>query len=509
MVSKVIVSSASRLTAKYGARSTEVRDAVNVLIQADLQRGIASRLILLDDAASLAGISASPVTDSTNPVEVKTCLDAVYHALEPDYIALLGAPDVVPHQSLDNPLRANHDEDDDVPSDLPYACEHQASRDPADFLAPTRVVGRIPDVTGATDPQYLVDLVHSQASWASQPAVAYQNCFSLTAKEWEKSSMLTLQALIGNADDLQLSPTAGPTWTSAEMKRRLHFINCHGGLANCHFYGQDGSSYPVAHDAGLIKGMIQPGTVVAAECCYGAELYDPARAGGDIGICSTYLSGGAYAFFGSTTAAYGPADSNANADLICQYFVRSVLAGASTGRATLEARQQYVGTAVTVDPTDLKTIAQFTLLGDPSIQPVQSPQLFAKGLPHAELFALRDRRRSLFVEGLAGRQAVSVARPVPTRDDPGLSERLAQLTGEPRLARSEITTYAVDEPPLTAGVKALWAPRVSSFSGEEIHVGMVPADPRPSGVPSTAGTVVVVAREEGGEIVSWKKLYAR
>jgi hypothetical protein len=508
MAMKVIVSNSARLTAKYGTQTGAVRNAIDSLIQADKERGLDSRLILLDEAESLTGIPASPVTDGTDPAEVKTCVDAIYHALEPDYIAILGSPDVVPHQSLGNPVP--RDEDPTLPSDLPYACEHPASNDPADFLAPTRVVGRIPDITKSGDPQYLVGLLQSLATWQPQPPETYESCFSLTAKEWKQSSTLNVQAVTGNAADLQTSPAAGPNWPPAELQRRLHFINCHGGIANSHFYGQDGSSLPIAHDASLIKGKIEPGTVVAAECCYGAELYDPALTGGVPGICSTYLGGGAYAFFGSTTVAYGPADHNANADLICQYFLRSILAGASTGRATLEARQQYVRAAGTLDPIDLKTVAQFTLLGDPSVQPVKSPQTLAKGLAQVTSFALRARRRNLLAGGLAARQSVSVARPVPHgEDDPSLRARLALLTGEPRLAESEITTYAVEEPPLTAGMKALWAPSLSSFSDERIHVGLVPPDPTLTGVARTAGIMVVVAHEEGGEIVSWKKLYAR
>jgi hypothetical protein len=509
VTTKVIVSNSSLLTAKYGAQAGDVRNAVDSLIKADQQRGIDSRLIFLDDAASLTGIPAAPVTDGTNETEVKTCVDAIYHALEPDYIAILGAPDVVPHQSLNNPIHDNGDEDATVPSDLPYACEHPASNNPADFLAPTRVVGRIPDITGSGDPQYLVGLLGSLATWQSQPLETYKSCFSLTAKEWVQSSTMNVQAVIGNAGDLQTSPTAGPGWTAAQLQRRLHFINCHGASLDSHFYGQDGDNYPIAHDASLIKGRIEAGTVAAAECCYGAELYDPAKAVGVPGICSTYLGGGAYAFFGSSTIAYGPADHNANADLICQYFLRSILAGASTGRATIEARQQFVRTAGTADPTDLKTLAQFNLLGDPSIQPVQSPRTFAKGLADTA-FAVRARRRNLITGGLAARQAVAVARPIPSGGtDDGLGARLASLTGEPRLATSKITTFTVEEPPLTAGMKALWAPSVSSFSNERIHVALVPPDPGLTGVARTAAIMVVVAHEEGSEIVSWKKLYAR
>ena len=71
----------------------------------------------------------------------------------------------------------------------------------------------------------------------------------------------------------------------------------------------------------------------------------------------------------ATTIAYGPADDNGNADVICQLFIEQVLRGASLGRALLEARLGYVRQQSVVDPYDEKTLAQFVLLGDPSLHP--------------------------------------------------------------------------------------------------------------------------------------------
>src|SRR5690606_32925349 len=108
------------------------------------------------------------------------------------------------------------------------------------------------------------------------------------------------------------------------------------------------------------------------ECCYGAELYDPTNLQpASLGIANTYLNSGAISFLGSSTIAYGPSDSNALADLITQYFIKNILKGSSAGRALLEARQQYLSdTGPQLDPYELKTLAQFYLLGDPSNQPV-------------------------------------------------------------------------------------------------------------------------------------------
>src|SRR6185295_6134667 len=115
---------------------------------------------------------------------------------------------------------------------------------------------------------------------------------------------------------------------------------------------------------------LSEGTVAAVESCYGAELYDPALAGGVPGICNTYLAAGAHGYFGSSTISYGPASGNGQADLICQFFLKHVLSGASTGEAALRARLDFIQLLSLAEPIDLKTLAQFNLMGDPSLHPV-------------------------------------------------------------------------------------------------------------------------------------------
>jgi hypothetical protein len=108
-----------------------------------------------------------------------------------------------------------------------------------------------------------------------------------------------------------------------------------------------------------------------------------------------YLKQGAYGFFGSTTTAYGPAAGNDWADEICRLFMRKVLSGASLGRAALEARLDYLRFSRWDDPVKLKTLAQFHLLGDPSIHPVatgKAPGERAVVIPAAvQALVLRQR----------------------------------------------------------------------------------------------------------------------
>ena len=58
---------------------------------------------------------------------------------------------------------------------------------------------------------------------------------------------------------------------------------------------------------------------------------------------------------------------------MCQSFLKQVLAGASLGRAALQARLDYIQAHAVLDPVDLKTLAQYSLLADPSIHCVQVP----------------------------------------------------------------------------------------------------------------------------------------
>jgi hypothetical protein len=297
---------------------------------------------------------------------------------------------VIPHVPLNNPMTG--DGDADVPSDLPYASDKPYSVDVQDFIAPTRVVGRLPNVTNDTDPAYLVGLLGTAATYVERPATTYNAFLGISAQVWQKSSELSLDAVFGNHAGIKVSPPDGYKWAAAEAKRLAHFVNCHGAPGDSHFYGQKGAAYPVAHDAAWMASRVVAGTVLAAECCYGAELYDPkvSTAMGQMGMCNTYLGADAYAYFASTNIAYGPSATNDQADLMCQYFLLDILGGASAGRACLQARLTYVNNKGGVlTPVDLKTLAQYNLMADPSLTPVKGQLPAAVIAPAAGVKSLK------------------------------------------------------------------------------------------------------------------------
>ncbi len=210
----------------------------------------------------------------------------------------------------------------------------------------------------------------------------------VSAKVWQKSTRLSIAGLPDVSGDVHTSPPEGPAWTAAEAAPPIHFVNCHGGEFDPNWYGQQSPNnwnLPVAVAASRLPGFVPQGAVVAAECCYGISHWPPSAAHGQPSVAMSYLRQGAVGVFGASTVAYGPAASNAYADVMCRMFVAEVLGGASLGRAALIARQQFVQSRSFLDPTDLKTLAQFNLLGDPAavpfvtVAPKRPPQTTRRG----------------------------------------------------------------------------------------------------------------------------------
>jgi hypothetical protein len=177
-------------------------------------------------------------------------------------------------------------------------------------------------------------------------------------------------------------------------------------------------------------------------------------------ICQRYLAQGAYGFFGSSTIAYGPEDSNGAADLITQYFLLAILEGASLGRAALMARQRFVAEVAELDPVDLKTLAQFNLLGDPSVHPAKVGNAAAR-LPknadrgHIERVGRRDRRVKMRVAGrfLQETKATAARQETAVRKSPSVRAALSNIAQRAGIGgKREFVAYKVDRP-AAAGIR--------------------------------------------------------
>jgi hypothetical protein len=253
------------------------------------------------------------------------------------------------------------------------------------------------------------------------------------------------------------------------------------------------------------------GTVVAAECCYGAQLYDPSIARGDVGICNRYLARGAVGFFGSSTIAYGPSEGNGSADLICQFFMLRVLAGASLGRAAIEARQKFSLQATHLDPTDLKTLAQFNLLGDPSVTPVSKAQHALQKTKvwkgafdgKAEDVARKLRRNRIRRDGSMLTAMIGFARNRTNfRTPKGVLSALTKAVRDSDLKPGALLSYAVRDPALqSVGRRTL-----SGTTPDAFHLLHGIEGGRE---PPFKQHVVVIATVQDGKLVRLRRLHRR
>ena len=179
MTDKILITNVPALRAKYGVGFTKIQAAIKSLIAADKKRGIATVLFDLADAAAMKAVKGKPVTQPANARQNKDAVDAIYRALAPDYLVLLGSIDIIPHQDLKNPVTDPDfgDVDKEAPGDIPSACEAPYNRNPAKFIGPTRVVGRLPDLTNVGDPAYLVGVLKAAANWKSRERKDYADFF--------------------------------------------------------------------------------------------------------------------------------------------------------------------------------------------------------------------------------------------------------------------------------------------------------------------------------------------
>jgi hypothetical protein len=387
---KLSITVRSALVKKYSAPALAGIDAaVAAWIQADAARAIRTVHLAIDDAAAMKPYKVAPLTGAVTPGKVKAVLDALVAQLAPEYIVLFGSDDIVPHFVVDNPSIDKKAGDDDkaVPTDNPYACSARFQRaKPASYLVPDRVVGRIPDVPNDSDPSWFERYLTQATPWRPRPKSTYtRGGLYVCTATWKKAGVQCVDALAAKKSELVIVPPAGRA--SAKVKAGQQglrqMIKCHGADADSAFYGENTDhrvrdAFPEALRSPDLPGRVRRGAVIGAMCCYGANLFDPnkpaAEHRGEPPISSQYLRLGAYGFLGSSTIAWVGDTEMMCADWIVTSFLKSVTAGASLGRAALEAKQDFLRwlqqQGATPDVADEKTLIQFMLLGDPSIHPV-------------------------------------------------------------------------------------------------------------------------------------------
>ncbi len=452
---KLIATLESHLKRKYGAAgAARIDKAIGSLIKKDATRGVTTIYLHLDDAKALKKYKALPVSGDPTPSKCKKAIDQLFAALSPDYLVLLGSGDVVPYFEVPNPSfeGENGDSDQLVPTDNPYASSKPfvAGRRQS-YLVPDRVVGRIPDLPGASDPAALLDYVAAVEAWKPGSASDFQNDYLVCCDVWKKAGDACVSYLSRTADRLLISPPTTRTAPGAASQRygtKFQMIKCHGAAIDASFYGQKGNSYPDVLSSADLKNTTTAGTVVGAMCCYGGLVFDPADSAavspGEPPIPTTYLRQGAYGYFGATTIAWVGFEDMQCADWIVAGALKAVMNGASLGRALLESKQGFLrwieAQGNVPDIAEEKTLIQYHLLGDPSIHLVPRPHAPAMAsLDGSEAAARRARRAHAHVAAVQLRTTLPERR-VVTRPDKKIA--VAVRAPRPTMARAAGSAFA-------------------------------------------------------------------
>ena len=377
-----------------------------------------ARLFLADDPKSTEPVGIKPI-DSFDPWKLKLLLKDLDASLAKvgemiGALLIVGGPDIVPFHLLPNPL---DDQDNDVPSDNPYA-----TRD-TNYFIPEWAVGRIPDGSN-NDPTFLLEclqqicLYHQDKNrlphWYQRLGkklvnftkgliISNKKSIGYTAAVWRQASINVFKP-IGEEKHLFSSPPMGLNGSilnGSENKNkknghrpkeipsttgRLGYFNLHGLPDALDWYGQrdpddldEGPDYPIAlrpqdiGKNGIVNGNSTP-QVVFSEACYGLHLQEKDV---DEAIAMRFLKSGCKAIIGSTCMSYGSISTPLiGADLLGYAFWNFLHDGLPVGEALKKAkahlaremnqRQGYL------DGEDQKTLLSFILLGDPLVKPFNS-----------------------------------------------------------------------------------------------------------------------------------------
>ena len=328
---------------------------------------------------------------------------------------IVGGPEIVPFHCLPNPV---DDQDNDVPSDNPYATRDE------NFFIPEWPVGRLPGGAG-NDAHLMLDALRRfQANHAAQKRrlslkkrlkgwlvaqlekfrLGSRRSFGYTAAIWKNAAASVFQP-IGKPGWLHVSPPSGVGALKSSQQNgkrsapggvpkpvgRLGYFNLHGLVDAPEWFGHrdllqssdDEVDYPVAFRPQDVQGGSALGDVpkvIFSEACYGMHIQNRAL---DEAIALKFLEAGSLAIAGSTCMAYGSYGAIDNtlvaADLLGHSFWQFLKDGMPAGEALRQAkiylasemdrRQGYL------DGLDQKTLISFVLYGDPLADPLRKAKV--------------------------------------------------------------------------------------------------------------------------------------
>jgi hypothetical protein len=397
----VVVSSRTRLQQTFGNNGyTKINNGVQRLVDSIGHKpGWSAYRFFPDDPPCLDPFNIAPA-DPGNAWEVKLRLGDLDRALSKrgEMIAavlIIGGHNVVPFHLLPNPT---DDDDDDVPSDNPYAASDE------NYFIPQWPVGRIPIETSWQEIESQLRSIAQYHQWTNRPYNPFQRVrywfmrrfggffapanktAGYTASIWKKASYAVYKA-IGDQRSMVASPPAEADRLPGILMRpsNLSYFNLHGLEDAPEWYGQKDpmqdspstADFPIALRPQDVVNSGRAPKVVFTEACYGAHSIDKTS---DTALSLKFLSSGTRAVVGSTKISYGSVTppliaADLLGRLFWQYLNQNVPVGEALRRAKLKLASEMHQRQGYLDGEDQKTLISFVLFGDPLYRTENSYQM--------------------------------------------------------------------------------------------------------------------------------------
>lgn len=332
--------------------------------------------------------------------ELKDVLDVlkqIYRVFIPTYLMIVGDRNVIASAKWENGAR---DSDQYVDSDLPYMTLDMTSpwEGQRYHFEQSVCVARIPSSAQAGFIEACTYFRNTMEKTNHLHDSIYG--FSLSAEIWDPIS----RKIHTDAMTSGIYFTSPPKGVS-EFDRylpsvngkipNLLYFNLHGSRHDEFWYGQIKSTYPTAFSPKCLKNL-SGAYMIGTEACYGAK---PVLSETE-SMLSTALKSGCLAFLGSSQIAYGQLQNPAvDADIIVGEYLKNLSLGETAGNAYRMALAKLH--CARANDTNIKTMAEFALYGDPSAAIISSSKTYSKGQSCA-------KERSIYVSMPDVRRAVQL-----------------------------------------------------------------------------------------------------
>ena len=348
----IIMTNVSALAKQLDTTVSKIEEEIYDYIVAANKRGVEYCLLRLDKNAIVPDVSES---NSIQDVEgIVDLLRAVVDVTRPKYLFILGNEDIIDVATWDN--EGDFDDPDfDVDSDFVYSVLDTTSPwEGQNFnLSEALRVGRLP----TTENEFSDFQTYLRNAATGIGSFDRKHAYGLSAKVWEEESQFEFDQIRDDGEGI-LSETGA----------NLLFFNLHGSDEASYWLGQDNESYTKAVLPVAFFKYPNP-FFLGVEACYGARYIGlPSKES----ILKISMSNKCLAFLGSSRIAMGSCipEERCCADILIGEFMKQISRGETAGDAHLQALESLIDNDRKewnrVIPPSVKTLAEFSLYGDPS-----------------------------------------------------------------------------------------------------------------------------------------------